>query len=305
MNRVEIGMKGFMKVGRRSGMLATGLVVVLIALLLSLNANAEKDAAGHDTDYKHALHTPGDPPRTYHVTICEGTRDYRFYPPKGDVNLPANGSARNNDKRPKDKTSNPATGSSSGTDGAVDIVGHRVGESNLTITVTPQDGSNPQEYQLIVHVIDCSRPLPASGVRGRDANDETISMARPPVLEQGFIENLRQGQATTRAIAFTPNSTGLAVASESPLSEVARILLANPRARVEIQSHTASMSSAEVAFGLSQRRAEAVKASLVREGIPADRLMAKGYGQTRPVASNASAWGRSLNERIVFSVLTR
>jgi OOP family OmpA-OmpF porin len=49
---------------------------------------------------------------------------------------------------------------------------------------------------------------------------------------------------------------------------------------------------------LSTRRAAAVRAYLVRQGVGADRLVARGYGETRPIADNATAEGRSRNRRV-------
>ena len=56
---------------------------------------------------------------------------------------------------------------------------------------------------------------------------------------------------------------------------------------------------------LSQQRAEAVVRALVALGVPPDRLVARGYGPTRPVASNADEEGRGRNRRVQFEILER
>ena len=70
---------------------------------------------------------------------------------------------------------------------------------------------------------------------------------------------------------------------------------------VEVAGHTDSVGSDDHNMDLSQRRAEAVRAYLIGKGIAADRLVAKGYGETQPVADNATAEGRFKNRRVELS----
>lgn len=67
---------------------------------------------------------------------------------------------------------------------------------------------------------------------------------------------------------------------------------------VEVAGHTCSIGTEEYNLGLSQRRAEAVRNYLVSKGVPADRLTVRGYGESRPVASNATREGRAQNRRV-------
>lgn len=73
-------------------------------------------------------------------------------------------------------------------------------------------------------------------------------------------------------------------------------------ARVVVEGHTDSVGDPAANMALSQRRAAAVLDYLVAAGIPADRLSAGGYGDTRPVADNESDQGRQINRRIDFTV---
>ena len=68
--------------------------------------------------------------------------------------------------------------------------------------------------------------------------------------------------------------------------------------KVEVAGHTDSIGTDEYNQGLSLRRAEAVRNYLVDKGIAADRLSIKGYGESQPVADNATADGRFMNRRV-------
>lgn len=67
---------------------------------------------------------------------------------------------------------------------------------------------------------------------------------------------------------------------------------------IEVAGHTDSRGSDEYNINLSQQRAEAVRNYLVSKGIAADRLSAKGYGESQPVAGNDTDEGRFKNRRV-------
>jgi outer membrane protein OmpA-like peptidoglycan-associated protein len=113
--------------------------------------------------------------------------------------------------------------------------------------------------------------------------------ARP--IEEKFI--LRGVNFESGSAAITPDSYAI-------LDEVVKSLKAYPEVRVEIAGHTDNVGAEEYNMGLSQRRAESVKQYLMNAGISADRLVARGYGETSPIASNATPAGRADNRRIEF-----
>ena len=82
------------------------------------------------------------------------------------------------------------------------------------------------------------------------------------------------------------------------LDEVVSILNQNPDLKVEVQGHTDNRGSAAYNQRLSENRARSVMNYLSGRGIETGRLSAKGYGLTKPVASNDTAEGRSLNRRV-------
>ncbi|RKX69963.1 hypothetical protein DRP53_06475, partial [candidate division WOR-3 bacterium] len=88
------------------------------------------------------------------------------------------------------------------------------------------------------------------------------------------------------------------------LDEAAAILTSHPEIRVEIQGHTDSIGSDAYNLKLSNLRANAVRTYLIeRHGIDPSRLVARGYGESRPIADNRTKEGRAQNRRVDFVIL--
>jgi outer membrane protein OmpA-like peptidoglycan-associated protein len=85
------------------------------------------------------------------------------------------------------------------------------------------------------------------------------------------------------------------------LDEAARIL-SGSSAPVAIEGHTDWIGSDAYNQGLSERRANAVQAYLIEQGISPSRLSTSGYGESRPIASNDTREGRALNRRVELHV---
>ncbi len=82
------------------------------------------------------------------------------------------------------------------------------------------------------------------------------------------------------------------------------VLSGSPTVKIEVQGHTDSRGSDDYNLKLSQDRANSVKNYLViNHDIPGARLIARGYGESRPVASNDSSEGRAKNRRVEFVIL--
>jgi outer membrane protein OmpA-like peptidoglycan-associated protein len=79
-----------------------------------------------------------------------------------------------------------------------------------------------------------------------------------------------------------------------------------PTLKIEISSHTDSKGSDDYNMRLSQSRSETVVNYLINEKkIVKDRLVAKGYGETRPIATNDTDEGRQQNRRSEFEILSK
>ena len=116
---------------------------------------------------------------------------------------------------------------------------------------------------------------------------------------EGLCERLaRRGSEIAYGIRFAHDSAELAPASTGTLSQILAVLKANPGVRLRIEGHTDATGGERYNLALSQRRAEAVRAWLAAHGIAAGRLEARGFGESRPVADNATPQGRALNRRV-------
>jgi OOP family OmpA-OmpF porin len=104
-------------------------------------------------------------------------------------------------------------------------------------------------------------------------------------------------------VNFELNSATLTPSATATLRRVTDALRGEPNLRAEIAGHTDSSGSDDYNLSLSQQRAESVLRFLVEQGIDTRRLVARGYGETRPVADNSTAVGREFNRRVEFTVL--
>ncbi|GJM29702.1 MAG: hypothetical protein DHS20C17_23370 [Cyclobacteriaceae bacterium] len=92
--------------------------------------------------------------------------------------------------------------------------------------------------------------------------------------------------------------------SQPELNRVAEFMTNNPDVEIEIAGHTDSLGPEYYNQGLSNRRAKAVFDYLVTKGVAADRVVARGFGESRPVASNDTEEGQAQNRRVEFKILT-
>ena len=88
------------------------------------------------------------------------------------------------------------------------------------------------------------------------------------------------------------------------LLEIADVLIKNPRIkRVEVQGHTDNTGTPEHNQDLSDRRAGSVRNWLVQHGVSPDRLVAKGYGQSKPLVPNVTTANKAKNRRVQFIIM--
>lgn len=100
-------------------------------------------------------------------------------------------------------------------------------------------------------------------------------------------------------VLFLTGKDTLLPAAREKLADVASVLVASGDDRkIMIEGHTDSQGAEEMNQQLSERRAESVKAYLVSQGVPADRIATEGKGESNPIADNNSPEGRANNRRV-------
>lgn len=108
---------------------------------------------------------------------------------------------------------------------------------------------------------------------------------------------------TLHNIHFLTASAELYEASKAGLDRLAEALNRHPRLRLEVGGHTDNVGKDEDNLALSERRAKAVYDYLILRGVSPDRLSYRGYGETRPVATNDTPEGRAQNRRTTLTPL--
>ncbi|NNF52307.1 MAG: OmpA family protein [Gammaproteobacteria bacterium] len=106
-----------------------------------------------------------------------------------------------------------------------------------------------------------------------------------------------------RGVVFESNSSQLRASSFATLNETADMLRANPGLNAEIAGHTDDQGDASYNQWLSERRAQSVVRYLTERGVAASRLIARGLGETMPVADNGTAEGRARNRRVELKII--
>ena len=87
------------------------------------------------------------------------------------------------------------------------------------------------------------------------------------------------------------------------LDQITRLMNKYPSLRLEVAVHTDNIASTESNLALSQKRAQLLVDYLINRGVKAKRLVSKGYGASKPIASNLVEKGRKLNRRIDFTII--
>ena len=103
-------------------------------------------------------------------------------------------------------------------------------------------------------------------------------------------------------ILFEFDSDKIIKSEEKGLIEIAEFMKRHPDVYLLIEGHTDNIGSHQYNMDLSKRRAEAAKRLLVAHGIAPGRIFTRGYGETRPIASNDTEAGRARNRRIEFHI---
>lgn len=130
---------------------------------------------------------------------------------------------------------------------------------------------------------------------------EPVAVAEPEriIEEQPVLSHIH-----TFSVQFPFDSSVVAPKYNAEIQDFAQSMKENPNQTAIISGHTDSTGDANYNEKLSQRRADAVKEAIIQEGVEAERLQSKGYGETRPIADNATKEGRAQNRRVEAEIYT-
>jgi OmpA-OmpF porin, OOP family len=139
-------------------------------------------------------------------------------------------------------------------------------------------------------------PPPVAGmIVPQAASAAEAAAVRAAAVDAAIVEKGR----VTLNVEFDFDKAVVKKSYHQEIGHLAEVMKKYPELRIGLEGHTDHTGGPEYNEMLSQRRADAVKSYLVENfGIEASRLSAKGYGLTRPLASNATKEGRQKNRRV-------
>lgn len=178
------------------------------------------------------------------------------------------------------------------------------GDNSGAIYITVSGGVPPYEYlwsngattEDIENLV-----LGVYTVVATDANNCVVSTADNTTLYEQIVS---QGMFTTRDINFDVAKSIIKPESFSTINRIASFMKEHPDLSFRIDGHTDSDGSEAFNQKLSEERAEAIKEALIKFGIRENRLITKGWGESKPVVPNTTPENKALNRRVEFIALT-
>jgi len=164
-----------------------------------------------------------------------------------------------------------------------------------------------QQQQAAQAEADRARAAAADAERLRHQAEADKEAMRAQLLQQlnlvletrdsarGLIVNMSDVLFDTGLYTLRPGA-------REKLAKVAGIVITHPGLKLEVEGHTDSVGGDEYNQTLSENRANSVRMFLIQQGIDAKSITSRGFGKTRPVASNATAPGRQQNRRVELVV---
>ena len=140
--------------------------------------------------------------------------------------------------------------------------------------------------------------LTATGAGGSQTASTSVGVTAPPPPPAPPVERL------TLRINFDTNKATIRQADVPELQKAVEFAKRYPGRTISIDGHTDNVGNAKYNQSLSERRAAAVKEYLLKNGVPGgERITTAGYGETKPIADNATANGQFENRRVEIAVL--
>ncbi|MDO6542225.1 OmpA family protein [Photobacterium sanguinicancri] len=116
-----------------------------------------------------------------------------------------------------------------------------------------------------------------------------------------YVANPEEGRIH---ILFANDSTQITTEYQNQISEMSQFLKTHPSTYIELKGYASPVGSSDYNVGLSQRRAQVVKQSLLDSGITKNRIMTVGFGDTEPVSAESQEVTNTLSRRVTAQVKT-
>lgn len=135
-------------------------------------------------------------------------------------------------------------------------------------------------------------------------NVDARELAATSVIEKNlYLVPIEVGQTIRlNNIFFDFGKATLKPESNEELDNMVKILNENSKMEIQIAGHTDNVGSDDANMKLSDDRANAVRSYLISKGINETRITAKGFGETKPIATNDTDEGRQINRRVEFTI---
>ncbi|MEO6670580.1 MAG: OmpA family protein [Ferruginibacter sp.] len=137
---------------------------------------------------------------------------------------------------------------------------------------------------------------------GNEPRRDLDSLAQNIGVEENPIE---AGQIVGIRILFDFAKTIIRSESYTELNKVVQVLKTNPTMEIELSAHTDNIGGYSKNLALSNDRARSVREYLLSKGIAENRIVSRGYGETKPIGSNKTPEGRQENRRVEFKILKK
>jgi OOP family OmpA-OmpF porin len=193
-------------------------------------------------------------------------------------------------------------------DEASAVIGAAIGAAAGSILCPQEKPPAPPPPPALAPAPSCDQDTDGDGIPGdgiEGCPDKCPGTPQGVEVDSDGCPKVGETLMILEGVNFAFDSAAILPESEAILDKAVEALKNASTIHVRVEGHTDSIGSERYNLKLSQRRAEAVVNYLVGQGIEASRLEPVGYGESEPVASNATKEGRYRNRRVELEVTSR